>query len=127
MRRIRSQHTSPEMRVRRIVYALGYRYRLHMKGLPGRPDLVFRPRRKIIFVHGCFWHAHDAPRCPEFGRRVKTNQGYWSPKLAGNRERDKLHLVALRKQGWKVLTVWDCETKNLDRLARRLRRFLGEP
>lgn len=127
MSRIRSLNTGPEMRVRRIVYALGFRYRLHAKGLPGRPDLVFRSSRKIIFVHGCFWHAHDAPTCPEFGRKVKSNRHYWSPKLAGNRERDTRHLAALKKDRWKILTVWDCETKNEERLRQRLKKFLEPP
>jgi DNA mismatch endonuclease (patch repair protein) len=120
MRRISSKNTAPEMRVRRLLHGLGYRYRLYPKDLPGCPDLVFRSRRKVIFVHGCFWHVHNLPKCPEFGRIVKTNQNYWGPKLAGNRARDERHRAALSKSGWAVLTVWDCETSDTRQLSRRL-------
>ena len=121
MRRIRGKHTGPELRVRSMTYSLGFRYRLHPTDLSGRPDLVFRGRRKVIFVHGCFWHAHDDPRCPEFGRHVKSNIDY---KLARNRARDDRDRLVLEEQGWKVLTIWDCETKEPNRLAKRLKKFL---
>ena len=123
MSRVRSKDTKPEMRVRRLVHGLGYRYRLHVKGLPGRPDLVFRSRRKVVFVHGCFWHRHEG--CPQ-NRIPKSpeRRAFWRDKLDGNARRDRLNQAALRETGWRVLVVWECETKNLDRLANRIRAFL---
>jgi DNA mismatch endonuclease (patch repair protein) len=121
MRRIKSTGTKPEMLVRRLVHSMGYRYRLHRKDLPGKPDLVFGPRKKIIFVHGCFWHGHDADECPD-RQTPKSNVSYWSPKLARNKERDAERVIALKKAGWKVLTIWECETR-FD-LSKRIRRFL---
>jgi DNA mismatch endonuclease (patch repair protein) len=122
MRRIRSAGMKPEMTVRKLAHALGYRYRLHVKDLPGKPDLVFTKRRKVIFVHGCFWHQH--PGCRE-GRPPGSNSAYWGPKLARNAERDRTALLALAKAGWRVLVIWECETGDAD-LATRLRDFLGE-
>lgn len=107
--------------VRSLVHRMGYRFRLHAKDLPGKPDLVFRPRRKIILVHGCFWHGHE--RCVD-GRTPKSNLGYWGPKLARNRQRDADVLAALRAAGWKVLTIWECETADEAKLKRRVRSFL---
>lgn len=124
MRRIRSTGMKPELLVRRLVHGLGYRYRLHAKDLPGKPDLAFRKRKMVIFVHGCFWHAHGAPTCPD-RRSVKSNAGYWSPKLQRNKERDAEHEKALRSNGWKVLILWECELNESDALARRLKNFLG--
>ena len=124
MARIRSKDTRPELLVRRLVYRMGFRYRLHRRDLPGKPDLVFASRRKAIFVHGCFWHAHDSPKCPD-RRPVKSNVEYWSPKLARNRERDAQHVTALRTDGWRVLTLWECELNDTARLAKVLRRFLS--
>lgn len=121
MRRIKSSSTAPELLVRRMVYAMGYRFRLHRKDLPGKPDIVLGSRRKIIFVHGCFWHQHDACRA---GRLPKSNSSYWTPKLQRNIERDQAAQQALQAAGWDVLVVWDCETKISDELVRRLRRFL---
>lgn len=121
MRRIRSYDTGPEMVVRRFVHAMGYRYRLHSKELPGRPDLVFRSRKKVIFVHGCFWHLHESCRD---GRIPKSRQDYWQPKLLRNKKRDAEHLAALETSGWTVLTVWECETKDLSVLQAKLRAFL---
>ena len=123
MSRIRSRDTTPEMCVRRLVHRMGYRYRLHAKELPGRPDLVFRPRRKVIFVHGCFWHQHPGcsrnrmPRSPE-------RRDYWQGKLNGNARRDQRNEAALREMGWRILVIWECETRHLDRLAQRVRTFL---
>jgi DNA mismatch endonuclease (patch repair protein) len=122
MRRIKSIGTKPEMLVRRLVHSLGYRYRLHRKDLPGKPDLVFGPRRKAIFVHGCFWHGHDVEGCPD-RRTPKSNVSYWSPKLARNRERDAEHVAALKKADWKVLTIWECEADDKG-LKSRLKKFL---
>ena len=123
MSRIRGKDTKPEMRVRRLVHGLGYRYRLHARELPGHPDLVFRPRRKAIFVHGCFWHRHagcSANHIP------KTRTQYWRAKLDGNVERDRRNEAALRAEGWGVLVIWECETKgDAHHLARRIRAFLA--
>jgi DNA mismatch endonuclease (patch repair protein) len=123
MRRIRSKDTKPEMLVRRLVHKMGYRYRLHRRDLPGKPDLVFGPRRKVIFVHGCFWHSHSDPKCPD-RRQPRSNLAYWQPKLARNRRRDAEHMAALSEAGWEALVVWECETRNLARLAAALRAFL---
>ena len=124
MRRIRSSGTAPEMAVRKAAHAMGYRYRLHLKGLPGKPDLVFRSRRKVVFVHGCFWHQHAEPGC-RVVREPKSNQGYWSAKLERNRERDVEHERQLIEGGWQVLTIWECEVEaDLDRVTRRLQAFL---
>ena len=124
MAAIRSTNTKPELTVRRLVHSLGYRYRLHCKDLPGKPDLVFRPRRKVIFVHGCFWHLHPAKKCLD-ARQPKSNKSYWSPKLQRNVARDQEHLLKLRRDGWKVLVVWDCQTRDEEKIARRLAKFLG--
>ena len=123
MRAIRSKNMKPEMVVRRLVYRLGYRYRLHRKELPGRPDLVFGPRRKVIFVHGCFWHQHNDPNC-KIVRVPKSNQSYWLPKLERNKANDKKHKTHLRKMGWKIFVVWECEIKNLEKLKLVLKNFL---
>ena len=124
MSRIRSKDTKPEWTVRRLLHAEGYRYRLHGKDLPGKPDLVFNKRRKVIFVHGCFWHQHARVECSD-ARRPKSNETYWDAKLQKNVERDAAHLFSLRSKGWEVEVVWACETKDLDRLRARLIRFLG--
>lgn len=123
MARIRSKDTKPEWVVRRLVHGMGYRYVLHDRRLPGTPDLVFPSRRRIIFVHGCFWHGHDCGRV----FLPKTNSEFWSEKISRNRSRDETQLAELRKLGWKVLTVWECSTnpKALASLQRRLERFLG--
>lgn len=125
MSRIRSKGMKPEMIVRRLVHGMGYRYRLHRNDLPGKPDLVFGPRRKAIFVHGCFWHQHSDPAC-KIARIPKSKLDYWTPKLSRNVERDWQHQAQMEDQGWRVLTVWECETKPkaLDVLRVRLREFL---
>lgn len=121
MARVRSRDTRPEMVVRRLIFSLGYRYRLHAKDLPGRPDLVFRNRRKVIFVHGCFWHRHH--NCA-LSRLPKSRQEFWIPKLKGNKERDDKNLGELRRRGWGVMTLWECQLSKPERLAGRIRRFL---
>lgn len=121
MRAIRSKGMKPEMVVRRMVHALGYRYRLHRKDLPGKPDLAFIGRRKAIFVHGCFWHQH--PGCRE-GRAPSSNQQYWIPKLQKNAGRDAKAVEKLTERGWKTLVVWECETVDEPTLKRRLKSFL---
>lgn len=124
MRRIRSRDTQPELLVRRLVYGLGYRYRLHRKDLPGKPDLAFIGQRKIIFVHGCFWHQHPDPSCSD-ARLPKSHTGYWRPKLERNTRRDTEHVRALQAAGWQVLVIWDCDLRDEAQLTARLRRFLG--
>ncbi len=124
MSRIRAKDTKPEMSVRRLVHGMGYRYRLHVRELPGQPDLVFRPRRKVIFVHGCFWHRHNG--CSR-NRIPTTRRDYWSKKLNSNVERDRRNEAALREMGWRVLVIWECETKDALRIAQEIRRFLGPP
>lgn len=124
MSRIRAKDTKPEMAVRRLAHSLGYRYRVHRKDLPGKPDLVFGPRRKVIFVHGCFWHQHDLGSCLD-GRPPKSNSAYWNPKLERNVERDVAHAAALEADGWEVLTIWDCETRDMPTVRSRLVEFLG--
>src|SRR6185503_3076305 len=121
MSRIRSRDTRPEMIVRSIVHGMGYRYGLHKKDLPGKPDVVLVRHRKIIDVHGCFFHMH---KC-RYGRVVPaTNPEFWKAKRLSNVERDRRNLRALRRGGWRVLTVWECETKDSERLAKRLEKFL---
>jgi DNA mismatch endonuclease (patch repair protein) len=123
MRSIRGKDTRPEMIVRRVTHHLGFRYRLHKKDLPGSPDLVFSSRKKVIFVHGCFWHDH---RC-RVGRHPKTRPAYWAMRFEKNRKRDIRQVRKLRRAGWKVLTVWECELADVSALSKRLRSFLGAP
>ena len=123
MRAIRSKGMKPEMIVRRLIHRMGFRYRLHRHDLPGRPDLVFAARKKVIFVHGCFWHQHSAKDC-KLVRRPKSNTDYWLPKLDRNAKRDRDHVNALNEAGWEVLVVWECEVKTDRRLESRLRKFL---
>lgn len=106
MRAVKARDTAPEMTVRRLVHSMGYRYRLHRKDLPGKPDLTFQSRRKVIFVHGCFWHGHD---CKRGARIPKTNREYWETKIARNRERDSQNYKAFGLAGWEVLVVWECQ------------------
>jgi DNA mismatch endonuclease (patch repair protein) len=124
MSAIRSIGMKPEMMVRTLVHRMGYRFRLHAKDLPGKPDLVFRPRKKVIFVHGCFWHQHPKLACKD-GRQPKSNKGYWAPKLARNVERDAIHLKALKALGWTVLVLWECDVlKGGPAVERRIKAFL---
>lgn len=123
MRRIRSKDTGPELTVRRLIHGLGFRYRLHVKDMPGKPDLVFPGRGKVIFVHGCFWHQHRS--CPE-GRLPNSNQPYWTPKLKRNVERDRKALRQLRRTGWRTLTIWECQAKDLPRLRQKVLAFLED-
>ena len=124
MRRIRSCNTSPEIMVRRVLREIGFTgYRLHRRELPGRPDIAFIGRRKALFVHGCFWHGHS---CKEGIREPKSNVEYWRSKIMRNRERDSAHLIAMRHRGWAVLTIWECETRDMPRLNLRLRQFLSD-
>lgn len=124
MARIKSRDTKPEMLVRRLVHHLGYRYRLHRKDLPGKPDLVFPGRQAIIFVHGCFWHQHPDENCKD-SALPKSKAEYWLPKLHRNQKRDAENHEALIRAGWRVLIIWECETRYQDDLAQRLHSFLG--
>ncbi|WCE06209.1 very short patch repair endonuclease [Pseudoxanthomonas sp. JBR18] len=121
MARVRSRDTKPEMIVRRLVYAMGYRYRLHAKDLPGKPDLVFRSRKKVVFIHGCFWHRHA--KCA-LARLPKSRQGFWLPKLEANRQRDAKNESSLLDAGWDVLTIWECDLEDLAQIRTRIRGFL---
>ena len=106
-----------------MVYSLGYRYRLNVKGVPGKPDLVFKGRRKAIFVHGCFWHRHAG--C-DLARIPKSRQSFWVPKLESNRERDERQLKRLREAGWTILVIWECELRDVEVLKARVDRFMKE-
>jgi len=121
MARVKSEDTKPEMLVRKLVFSMGYRYRIHDKRLPGKPDLVFASRKKIIFVNGCFFHRHDG--CV-LARIPKSRMDFWIPKLEGNRLRDRKILASLIQEDWSVLVVWECELKNVPELRIRLRSFL---
>lgn len=121
MKLVRSKDTGPEMIVRRLAHSLGYRYRLHRADLPGKPDMVFVGRRKVVFVHGCFWHGHSG--CAR--ARVPTaNRAYWGSKIERNRMRDRAHARALRRAHWGVLTLWECQLRDAARLERKIRGFL---
>lgn len=117
MSRITGRDTKPEMLVRRMLHAAGFRYRLHVKDLPGKPDLVFPRARLVVFVHGCFWHMH---RC-KYGKPVPaTNSDFWSQKRAGNAARDKIHRAALCAAGWKVAEIWECQTRDPSKLEAKV-------
>lgn len=120
MSRIGSKHTKPELIVRSLLHRLGYRFRLHRKELPGKPDIAFIGRKKAIFVHGCYWHGHGC----KIGKLPKSNLGFWLPKIERNRERDREKRSELEAIGWSVEEVWQCEIKDFQSLERRLRYFL---
>ena len=122
MRAIRSKGMRPELAVRSLVHRLGFRFRLHRKDLPGKPDLVFVARRKVIFVHGCFWHSH---RDCKVVHTPKSNVGYWGPKLQRNQARDSKNIEALTAAGWKPLVIWECDTADEKVLSQRVERFLA--
>jgi DNA mismatch endonuclease (patch repair protein) len=123
MRAIRSKGMRPELAVRSLVHRLGYRFRLHRKDLPGKPDLVFVSRRKVIFVHGCFWHSHQGCKVAHV---PKSNLSYWEPKLERNRARDVRNVEALTATGWQTLVVWECEISRSGELRERLVHFLRD-
>lgn len=120
MQSVKSRNTGPELIVRRLLHGMGYRYRLHRKDLPGRPDIALISRRKAIFVHGCFWHGHGCPK----GRLPKSRLEYWGKKLDENKKRDRTKQEQLHSQGWRVLVIWQCETRDLGTLATRLQDFV---
>jgi len=121
MAKIHGKNTTPELVVRKLAYGLGFRYRLHYKNLPGKPDLVFPGKKKVIFVHGCFWHRHD---CPKGQQLPKSRTDFWLPKLARNKERDREVQDKLASLGWEVLVIWDCQIKKSDVLIKKLKDFL---
>lgn len=121
MRAIRSKDMRPELAVRRLVHKLGYRFRLHRRDLPGKPDLVFSRRRKVIFVHGCFWHSHNC----KAAHIPKSNLDYWVPKLERNKTRDAKHIDTLAAEGWRSLVIWECETFDEHSLTKRVKKFLS--
>lgn len=123
MQSVKTKHTKPELTVRKALFAAGYRFRLHRRDLPGSPDIIFPGRRKVIFVHGCFWHGHECPK----GRGSKSRIDYWGPKLEANKARDERNVAELEMLGWKPFTVWQCELKDSDALMTRLLTFLNEP
>src|ERR1039458_5372832 len=114
MRRIRSKGMRPELAVRSMVHRMGYRFRLHRKNLPGKPDLVFASRQKVIFVHGCFWHSHGC----KSAHIPKSNVGYWGPKLERNKTRDQQNIAALEQSRWQTLVIWECETMDERKIGR---------
>lgn len=123
MARVSATGTSPELLVRQVTHGMGYRFRLHGENFPGRPDLVFPRHNKVIFVHGCFWHGHE--NCKK-AKRPETNRAFWEKKLSRNMERDDKNAIMLKKMGWMVLVVWECETRNREQLTERIRCFLDE-
>lgn len=120
MQSVKSADTGPEIAVRKLLFSRGYRFRLHCGSLPGKPDIVFPGKRKAIFVHGCFWHGHNCAK----GRAPKSRHDYWLPKLEANAERDRRKTAEIEASGWSVLVVWQCETADVDRLARKLVAFI---
>lgn len=123
MASVQTKDTGPEMLVRRMLHALGYRYRLHRKDLPGSPDLVFPRLRKVVFVHGCFWHGHGC----QWGRLPQSKLDYWGPKIESNQKRDVRNVAALGEAGWRVLTIWQCELRDRERALEKLCAFLDAP
>ena len=122
MQAVKSKDTKPEMIVRRCLYAMGYRYRLHRKDLPGKPDIAFIGRRKASFVHGCFWHWHGCSK----GQLPRSRLDYWRPKLEGNVNRDRAKIEQIESLGWMVLVIWQCELSDAEKLAKRLQEFVEE-
>ena len=124
MARVKGKNTGPELLVRKMVFAAGYRYRIHVKDLPGSPDLIFPGKRKVIFVHGCFWHRHEGCKS---ARMPKSRIYFWSAKLNGNKLRDTRTFDALRRSGWQVMVVWECELRDLEGVAKAIQIFLDAP
>lgn len=121
MSSVGSKDTGPEMVVRKMLHGVGYRYRLHKRSLPGSPDIVFQRRKKVIFVHGCFWHGHGC----RYGRLPKSKTEYWETKISANKERDAKNVTQLAKLGWEVLVIWQCQLKDIETTRRIAIEFLG--
>jgi DNA mismatch endonuclease (patch repair protein) len=126
MSAIRAKNTKPELAVRKLLNSLGYRFRIHPRHLPGKPDIAFTRRKKAIFIHGCFWHQHPDPACRD-AKAPSSNTSYWAPKLARTKQRDAEHETALRSAGWDLLVLWECELQAGHKLERELQEFLGPP
>ncbi len=124
MRSVKQKNTTPEIAVRKLLFSLGLRFRLHKKDLPGRPDIALRSRRVAIFVHGCFWHRHSG--CKR-ASTPKANSGYWGPKFDGNVLRDQAKEQQLKALGWRVITIWECETRETEKLRQKLAQLLAAP
>ncbi len=122
MSRVGGRNTLPEILVRKMAHGMGFRFRLHGKGLPGKPDMVFASRKAVVFVHGCFWHRHEGCK---YATSPKSRKKYWNEKFEANVERDRRTVAKLRRMGWRVMTVWACEIKRPATLERRLGRFLN--
>ena len=122
MASVGTKNTKPELRVRRLIHRAGYRYRLHRKDLPGNPDVVFPKRRKVIFVHGCFWHGHGC----RWGQLPKSKLDYWGPKIRANQARDAKAMLSLAERGWSAIEVWQCELRDMDGALRKILAFLQE-
>jgi len=122
MRSVKSKNTKPELLIRKVLTLLGYRYRLHVKDLPGKPDIVFKKRQKVIFIHGCFWHGHEG--C---ARGVMADSDFWRKKIKSNKERDQDILFNLTQNNWTYLIIWECELRNLNSIESKLLEFLGAP
>lgn len=122
MSNVRTRDTAPELEVRSVLHRLGFRFRLHRKDLKGKPDVVLPSKRSVIFVHGCFWHGHDCPR----GRLPESNVHFWEEKIGKNKRRDAETVKSLEKEGWRVLTVWQCQTKHQRELNEVLVKFFGD-
>ena len=123
MAQVRGKNTRPELRVRKLIFGMGYRYRLQRRDLPGNPDIVFLGKKKVIFIHGCFWHGHD---CKAGAKRPKTNVDYWLPKLERTKLRDALNQKKLQEEGWDFLILWECQLKDKAGIAEQVKKFLGE-
>lgn len=123
---VKGSDTEPEMVVRKMLHRLGYRYCLHDRSLPGCPDLVFRHRKRVIFVHGCFWHRHPDPEC-KLSRMPKSKQDFWSAKFETNVKRDSRNQSELKEMGWSYLIVWECQIRHSEQLKNELVAFLGQP
>lgn len=121
---VKSKNTRPEMLVRRLIHGMGYRYRLHKKDLPGKPDIVFVSRKKVIFVHGCFWHGHQDPAC-KLSRIPKSNLDFWREKIRRNQQRDIEVANKLDQEGWATLVIWECETRCSEDISVKIQDFLG--
>lgn len=122
MGKVKSKDTQPELAVRRLVHSMGYRYRLHVKKLPGTPDLAFAKKKKVIFVNGCFWHRHN---CADGRRLPRTRQKFWRAKLEGNKKRDRYNMGVLKRMGWMALTIWSCEIDDGGSMKKKILDFLG--
>lgn len=124
MRRIRSKDTKPEIKVRKLIFEMGHRYRLHWKKLPGKPDIIFPGRKKVIFVHGCFWHQHDDRNC-NYVHKPKSRLDYWLPKLERTKQRDIKNQKDIEDIGWKYLVIWECQIDDTEKLKEKIKNFLN--